>query len=210
MTQGNLGIIFNVRCLDKSLTVFLVILRIILLCYNIFYVIPDIVSFVKMCYYLNQVNTWHYYHEPFFTNCSAFNALCCWIGWSFWIVIIYFFVAMIYMVAVYIGVVILAEPDVFLRKYREFVNGPAQRLLKQSWDKLNSFIMGKYFDSEAQNMRELHRNRLINDDYYKRDQEEKSKTYFQNNKTSFKSLFSNDRKDCAICIGEFGDLDEVI
>ena len=70
--------------------------------------------------------------------------------------------------------------------------------------------MGTHFDSEAENLLELHRNRLQNDDYYKKDLEEKSKQYFRANKTSFKSLLSNDRKDCAICIGDFGDLDEVI
>ena len=77
-------------------------------------------------------------------------------------------------------------------------------------EKLKNFILGTHFDSEAENLRDLHRSRLSNDNDYKRDQEEKSQKYFNKNKTSFKSLLFDEGKDCAICISEFGDSDEVI
>ena len=81
-------------------------------------------------------------------------------------------------------------------------------------DKLKNYILGTHFDSEADNLRDLHRSRQSNDNNYKRDQEEKSQKYFNKNKTSFKSLlfdfFFDEGKDCAICISEFGDSDEVV
>ena len=58
------------------------------------------------------------------------------------------------------------------------MNGPGKRMMILLWKKKKNYVLGTHFDSEAENLRDLHRSRLRNDNNYKQDQEEKSKEYF--------------------------------
>jgi hypothetical protein len=45
------------------------------------YVTPDLTKLLFMTWNLNVDNWWRTKDEPFYGNCSAFNAILCWILW---------------------------------------------------------------------------------------------------------------------------------
>ena len=88
-TQCNLGIRFRVKCIDMVLTLIMICFRTVLVIYGCAYILKDIYKLLIISWDLCNQNWWTEFDEPFLTNCSFFNAFCCWIIWSFLIVIDY-------------------------------------------------------------------------------------------------------------------------
>ena len=100
-TLNNFGIRFGVNCLDKLLLLVLMVLRLCMLIYLFKELFPVIIEVCKLTYHLNEENWWTNPDEPFFTNCSAFNAFICWFAWSITRFYIFFFMYVLPVIMVY-------------------------------------------------------------------------------------------------------------
>ena len=80
-SMNNFGIRIGVKCLDVLLLLILMVMRTAMILYQFIVLLPLSWKFIKMTYYLNQENWWKHPDEPFFTNCSIFNAILCWVMW---------------------------------------------------------------------------------------------------------------------------------
>jgi hypothetical protein len=93
------------KCLRYTLTLTFVTLRLILAVLYTFWFLPRFIYLFLYAMELQKLNMWHSKSEPFFTNCSPFNALIAWILWvSFEIT---YYVFSFYALLLLLGVAIL-------------------------------------------------------------------------------------------------------
>lgn len=109
-TQGNFDLNFTNRICDDMLKTFLFIIRLIVMIYIFFFILPDFSQLLRDTSHLNSKNWWKNDEEKFLTNISPFNAAMCWFLYGIFAFILFF---VIYM---YIPVVIIANLIYLIRE----------------------------------------------------------------------------------------------
>lgn len=105
LSQGNFGLRTRIKCIDYSLTFILICLRICLILFYFFVLVPKACKIVNYTWKFNKINTWQDPdNEPFFTNCSLFNAFTCWYLYCAYMFLIY--ILMIYLPLIFIFIII--------------------------------------------------------------------------------------------------------
>ena len=69
------------RCAQATATTGYVAARVLVIGWFCWYVVPDFVKLLNVTWNLNVENWWRTKEEPFYGNCSVFNAFLCWILW---------------------------------------------------------------------------------------------------------------------------------
>mmetsp|Transcript_18471 Transcript_18471/g.31612 ORF Transcript_18471/g.31612 Transcript_18471/m.31612 type:complete len:83 (-) Transcript_18471:463-711(-) len=64
-------------------------MRILLIAILLVWVLPDFLEVLSLTWNMTQSNWWRSSEEPFWGNCSAFNALVAWSIWLLYITIEY-------------------------------------------------------------------------------------------------------------------------
>lgn len=82
------------RCLRLSMTFVFVCIRLAIAVYYVFWLIPSMFRLFMFALTLQEANWWKKQNDPFFTNCSPYNAFITWILWisfeiTYWVFIIY-------------------------------------------------------------------------------------------------------------------------
>ena len=166
VTQRNMGIRFNNRCLDYPLTLLFILMRFAAVCYLMRYIIPDFALFIFKCYHLNEDNWWvNAEEENFITNCSSFNAFFAWFNWIPWIIFIIGAKYLGILIGSFIMIIVLAA---ILVKPSELTNAMpkichALRVLFSGlWTIFKNFLLGLVYDEAAEWQRRLNQS---SDDY---------------------------------------------
>ena len=81
-SQSNGGFYTKNKCFEFLVWLFFSIVRIVVIYYLIYFVVPVWFYFLIDTWYLNSNNWWQSKDESWFTNASIFNALLCWFLWA--------------------------------------------------------------------------------------------------------------------------------
>mmetsp|Transcript_16473 Transcript_16473/g.27970 ORF Transcript_16473/g.27970 Transcript_16473/m.27970 type:complete len:381 (-) Transcript_16473:40-1182(-) len=90
LSQKNMGIQTQYDCVNFSLTLVLSTMRLSLLYYTFAYIYPETFKICLYCWNMNETNWWKSPDEPFFTNCSPFNAFLANFYWFIVMIMDYF------------------------------------------------------------------------------------------------------------------------
>ena len=109
-SQGNFDINFTNRLCDDMIKTFFFVVRLIAMIYLFFVIVPDFFHLLRETWQLNSKNWWKENEENFITNCSAFNAIMCWLLYSVFAFLLFF------VICFYIPIVIVVNLIALMRE----------------------------------------------------------------------------------------------
>jgi hypothetical protein len=134
------------RCLRYLNTFIFVCIRLAVAIFYCGWLIPSGVRMYGFTLTLNHDNWWHDgKHGPFFTNCSPFNALVCWLLWmgiefSFYVMCLYAFILVV-CGGIGLAVNFVKNPEAMIKGFKVF--------FKIMWELWLSYLFAKQNDIQG-------------------------------------------------------------
>jgi len=84
-------------CVNKAVNALFSVVRLSLVVYCAYDILPSYLRFLAHTWTLNSDNWWVSKDEPFYGNCSLWNAIVCWVLWGIFLLIEYFIILLVLM-----------------------------------------------------------------------------------------------------------------
>lgn len=135
---------------NLCLTGVFITIRVLTMCYNLYFILPDLYTMLITCKNMNSNNYWQHTDEPFITNVSYFNALICWVAWLFWICVIYINLIVLVGIA---GITLIMSfsktPEAYLpERVPLYFKVFCAQFCKKFQERISSYVLGTKFDKE--------------------------------------------------------------